>query len=94
MIENPEVLALVKSVSGSATRRVLSSVLSYLILENYITQDDANKVVTYIAASLVFLLYSIHKRVRENRRVQVSLALPADTSRAELERLMKQYKFW
>lgn len=81
---------LLKSITGSITRAILSVVGGWLINKGYISPDDWQSLVVGIGLFAAAAIWAVYQRYVEDQLLKAGLELPAHSSIEDAKRKMQQ----
>lgn len=73
----------------SGVRAALVAAGSWLVAREYATEAEVTELIASALPVLVSLLWSAYEGLKVNKRIEVALQMPAGSSKASLDRVMK-----
>ncbi len=84
-LKNP----ILKRILASGVRAGLAALTGWLVAHGYASSDEAASFAADVAPALVALLWSAYEATQVNKRIEVALNMPAGSSKAKLDQVMK-----
>jgi phage-related minor tail protein len=84
-LKNP----ILRRLLTSGVRAALVALGGWLVAREYATEAEATELVASMLPVLVSLLWSWYEGLQVNKRIEVALQMPAGSSKASLDKVMK-----
>jgi hypothetical protein len=84
-LKNP----ILKRILASGVRAGLAALTGWLVAHGYATESEAAGLAADLAPVILALLWSAWEASRVNKRIEVALQMPAGSTKASLDKVMK-----